>query len=178
MASDTDSKDEPDEPRLPFRGRHTLATRLLATNLLTLALVASGVFTLDQFRDLLLRERADRVEAQATFAAEALIDDQPAEKVKTMARIGNVTGNRLRLYAPDGHLQIDSWKTTGPTYVLRDPRAQPWTKDVARLLDRGFNALTRDGYQPPYVEPLVDRDLVNVHALPLAAALARRHRVD
>ena len=156
MASVTDSRSESDETRLPFRGRHTLATRLLATNLLTLALVASGVFTLDQFRDLLLRERADRVEAQATFAAEALIDDQSAEKVKTMARIGNVTGNRLRLYAPDGHLQIDSWKTTGPTYVLRDPRAQPWTKDVARLLDRGFNALTRDGYQPPYVEPLVD----------------------
>jgi len=137
MASVTDSRSEPHETRLPFRGRHTLATRLLATNLLTLALVASGIFTLDQFRDLLLRERADRVAAQATFAAEALIDDTPTEMIKTMARIGNVTGNRLRLYAPDGHLQIDSWTATGPTYVLRDPKAQPWTKDVARLLDRG-----------------------------------------
>jgi two-component system sensor histidine kinase ChvG len=156
MASVTDSRGERDETRLPFRGRHTLATRLLATNLLTLALVAFGVLVLDQFRDLLLLERAERVGAQATFAAEALIDDSPPEKVKTMARMGDVTGNRLRLYAPDGHLLIDSWATTGPTYALRDPKAQPWTKDVARLLDRGFNALTRSGYQPPYVEPAVD----------------------
>ena len=157
MALDTVSARNEPVARVPrFRGWHTLATRLLATNLLTLALVGSGIFTLDQFRDLLLQERAERVEAQATFAAEALSDDPPGEKIKTMARIGRVTGNRLRLYAPDGSLRIDSWKTTGPTYVLRDPNSQPWTKEAARLLDRGFNALTRDGYQPPYIDPPMD----------------------
>ncbi|MDP9085208.1 MAG: HAMP domain-containing histidine kinase [Pseudomonadota bacterium] len=156
MASDTDSRNEPDEPRLPFRGRHTLATRLLATNLLTLALVAFGIFVLDQFRDQLLDERLDRAASQATFAAEALSADNPAARVQTMARIGNVTNDRLRFYAPDGHLVIDSWATTGPTFTLRDPKSQPWTKDAARLLDRGFNALTRGGYMPPYIDPILD----------------------
>ena len=152
MASDTVSaKSEPVEARLPFRGRRTLATRLLLTNLLTLVLVGTGVFTLDQFRDRLLDERLSRVAAQASFAAVALSDDSPTDKVQTMARVGNVTANRLRLYAPDGHLLIDSWATTGPTFTLRDPKSQPWTKDAARLLDRGFNALTRDGYLPPYI---------------------------
>jgi two-component system sensor histidine kinase ChvG len=156
MASDTDSRNDPDESRLPFRGRHTLATRLLATNLLTLALVTFAIFVLDQFRDQLLDERLDRAAIQASFAAEALIGDPPREQVDTLARIGKVTTDRLRFYAPNGRLLIDSWATTGPTFTLRDPRSQPWTKDAARLLDRGFNALTRSGYMPPYVDPARD----------------------
>ncbi|MEO6248846.1 MAG: ATP-binding protein [Sphingomicrobium sp.] len=157
MASDTDSRNEPaDEPRLPFRGRHTLATRLLATNLLTLALVGFGIFVLDQFRDQLLQERLDRASAQASFASEALSGDTPAGRARTMMRIGRVTSDRLRLYAPDGRLAIDSWTSTGATFALRDPTSQPWTKDAARLLDRGFNALTRGGYLRPYVEPAND----------------------
>ncbi len=156
MASVTDSRIECVEPRLPFRGRHTLATRLLATNLLTLALVAFGIFVLDQFRDQLLDERIERVTTQASFAAEALSVDSPAAKVQTLARIGRVTGNRLRLYDRRGNLAIDSWATTGPTFVLRDPNRQPWTKDAARLLDRGFNALTRNGYMPPLITPAHD----------------------
>ena len=156
MASDTDLKSDLAEPRLPFRGRHTLATRLLATNLLTLALVGFGIFVLDQFRDKLLQERLDRITAQSSFAAEALSDESPSTKVRTMARLGRITGNRLRLFDSRGHLVIDSWATSGPTFVLRDPKSQPWTKDAARLLDRGFNALTRGGYMPPFNDPTND----------------------
>ena len=156
MASATDSKSEWVEPRLPFRGRHTLATRLLATNLLTLALVAFGIFVLDQFRGQLLGERLERVTTQASFAAEALSVDSPTAKVQTLASIGRVTGNRFRLYDPAGKLAIDSWAATGPTFVLRDPKSQPWTKDAARLLDRGFNALTQGGYLPPLITPALD----------------------
>jgi two-component system sensor histidine kinase ChvG len=63
----------------------------------------------------------------------------------------------MRLYAPDGTLVTDSWTRTGPTYELRDPNTQKWTKDVARALDRGFNALV--GAQPldDFAEPAVDR---------------------
>ena len=172
MASVTVSRSEPDEPRLPFRGRHTLATRLLATNLLTLALVGGGIFVLDQFREKLLEERLERVAAQSSFAAEALSDDSPSARIQTMDRLGRVTGNRFRLFAPDGHLAIDSWATTGPTFVLRNPKSQPWTKDAARLLDRGFNALTRDGYMPPFHDPANDvRD-----SWPEARAALATHR--
>jgi two-component system sensor histidine kinase ChvG len=153
MASATDSRSNSVEPRLPFRGRHTLATRLLATNLLTLALMGFGIVTLDQFRDQLLDERIARINAQARLAAGGLANVSPKERLATLARVGAVTGNRLRLYDPAGRLALDSWSRTGPTFVLRDPASQPWTKDAARLLDRGFNALTRDGYLPPYVEP-------------------------
>ena len=43
--------------------------------------------------------------------------------------------------APTARCMLDSWQLTGPTYQLRDPATQKWTKDVARALDRGFNAL-------------------------------------
>jgi two-component system sensor histidine kinase ChvG len=157
MASVTVSRSDSAEPRLPFRGRHTLATRLLATNLLTLALMGFGLFVLDQFRDQLLDERVERITAQASFSASALGDEPPNGRAKTLARISHVAGNRLRLYDPSGRLLIDSWSLTGPTYTLRDPKSQPWTKDAARLLDRGFNALTRGGYREPYVDPANDR---------------------
>ncbi len=156
MASVTDSRGERVEPRLPFRGRHTLARRLLATNLLTLALVGFGIFVLDQFRDRLLQERLERITAQASFAAEALSDESPIIKLRTMVRLGRVTGNRVRLFAPNGLLSADSWTSTGPTFTLRNPKNQPWTKDAARLLDRGFNALTRGGYVPPFHDPAND----------------------
>lgn len=158
MASDTASaRSEAVEPRLSFRGRHTLATRLLATNLLTFLLMAFGVFTLDQFRDQLLDERVERVSAEAGFAAQAMIGEPLSEQQRAIASIGQGTQSRVRFYAPDGSLKIDSWQLSEPTFALLDPESQPWTKGAARLLDRGFNALTDAGFVPPYVEPSIDR---------------------
>ncbi|WP_309611279.1 ATP-binding protein [Sphingomonas sp.] len=158
MALDTDSeRSEPVEPRLRFRGPNTLATRLLATNLLTLGLMTFGILALDQFRDQLLEERIARSESVASFAANTIDDETAASQRQTLERLGRVTESRLRLYRPDGALAIDSWKTTGPTFTLVDPRSQPWTKDAARLLDRGFNALTDNGYMKPFTEPKEDR---------------------
>ncbi|MFN2474071.1 MAG: HAMP domain-containing protein, partial [Sphingomicrobium sp.] len=157
MASDTVSaRNRPAEPRLPFRGRHTLATRLLATNLLTLVLMAFGIFSLDAFRDQLLEERLERITAEASFAAGALTTAPRAMRNQILARLGTEAKSRVRLYAPDGHLELDSWRETGPTFTLRDPKSQPWTKAAARLLDRGFNALTQDGYLEPFADPALD----------------------
>jgi two-component system sensor histidine kinase ChvG len=63
----------------------------------------------------------------------------------------------MRIYGPDGHLLLDSWKLTGPTYELRDPNTQKWTKDAARALDRGFNALVGAPPLDDYAEPAADR---------------------
>ena len=45
---------------------------------------------------------------------------------------------------------------TGPTYRLRDPATQRWTKDVARALDRGFNAAVGEEPDEDFVEPAAD----------------------
>jgi two-component system sensor histidine kinase ChvG len=75
----------------------------------------------------------------------------------------------MRLYAPDGRLLADSWSLTGPTYELKDPNTQKWTKDVARALDRGFNAIVGAAPLDEFVEPPVDR----VQAWPEALAAKR-----
>ena len=54
---------------------------------------------------------------------------------------------------PTARCSIDSWSATGPTYTLRDPATQSWTKDVARALDRGFNALVGAPALEDFAEP-------------------------
>jgi two-component system sensor histidine kinase ChvG len=63
----------------------------------------------------------------------------------------------VRLYSDEGELSLDSWRVTGPTYRLRDPATQAWNKDVARALDRGFNALVGEENRDDFVEPAIDR---------------------
>ena len=63
----------------------------------------------------------------------------------------------MRVYGPDGALVIDSWRITGPTYELRNPSTQKWTKDAARGLDRGFNALVGAQTLDDFIEPRADR---------------------
>jgi two-component system response regulator ChvI len=57
----------------------------------------------------------------------------------------------------DGRASPTAGASSDPTYELRDPSTQKWTKDVARALDRGFNALVGARPLPDFVEPPQDR---------------------
>jgi two-component system sensor histidine kinase ChvG len=158
MASDTvsTSREEADLA-LSWSGRWTLAHRILALNVLTLLLVALSTLYLDVFRTKLGQERARQTRIEVTTTAEALGFVPKAEWPALLASISRSSENRLRLYGPDGRLMIDSWRLTGPTYELRDPNTQAWTKDVARALDRGFNFLVGADPVEEYAEPPADR---------------------
>ena len=80
-----------------------------------------------------------------------------SEWPELLATASRVTGDRYRLYGTDGRLVIDSWKLTGPTYQLKDPKTEKWTQDVGRVLDRGFNILVGARTLDQYAEPRVDR---------------------
>ncbi len=158
MASDTDStiSDESDLA-LSWSGRWTLAHRILAVNILTLALLALSTLYLDVFRNRLSKERTRQTRIEASTTALALTHVAPKERPALLASISRATGSRMRLYGPDGALVVDSWRLTGPTYELRDPDTQKWTKDVARALDRGFNALVGAEPLDYFAEPAADR---------------------
>ena len=148
-----------DEPGLALKwsGRWRLSHRILAVNLLTLVLIALSVLFLDSFRNQLLQERQMRTEREAQVAAAALPSLTPASRTRYLGTIGDDEDSRYRLYDAGGALQVDSWRVAGPTYVLRDPRQQNWTKAVARTLDRGFNALVGEPTPDDFVEPAIDR---------------------
>ena len=158
MASDIDStnSDDPDL-RLKWSGRWTLSHRILALNLITLLLVALSTLYLDVFRNRLSKERVRQTRIEATATAQAILAAGAEDREPILATISKTTGTRLRLYGPDGRLIADSWHLTGPTYELKDPNTQKWTKDVARALDRGFNAVVGARALDQFVEPPVDR---------------------
>ena len=158
MASDIDSTSN-DEPglTLSWSRRWSLGYRILAVNVLTLLLLAMSVLYLDVFRNRLSKERVRQTRIEATATAQAMMAAGPEDREAILATISKSTGSRMRLYGADGRLLADSWRLTGPTYELRDPNTQKWTKDVARALDRGFNALVGAEPLADYIEPSVDR---------------------
>lgn len=158
MASDTasTSSDEADLA-LSWSGRWTLGYRILALNLLTVALVALCTLYLDVFRNRLSKERTQQTRIETQTAAAALSQLPPDKWPPVLAEVSRATRDRMRLYGPDGRLLVDSWRMTGPTYELQDPDTQKWTKDVARALDRGFNVLVGARSLDDYEEPAVDR---------------------
>jgi len=162
MASDiasTNSDETGDETGLTLRWsrRWSLGHRILALNLLTLALIAMSFLYLDVFQNRLSKERSHQAKIEAIAAAQAIQAAGPEDQEPILATISKSTGSRIRLFGPDGRLLIDSWTTTGPTYELIDPSRQKWTKDVARALDRGFNWLVGARPLDDFVEPSVDR---------------------
>ena len=159
MASDTSltiSEDESDLA-LSWSGRWTLGHRILAVNVLTLALLALSVLYLDSYRNRLSKERSRQTRIEATTTAQALAHVPRSDWPALLAAVSKASGSRIRVYGPDGGLEADSWRTTGPTYELRDPNTQKWTKDVARAIDRGFNAIVGARPLDDFVEPPVDR---------------------
>jgi two-component system sensor histidine kinase ChvG len=158
MASDINSeKNSEADLVLTWSGRWTLAHRILAVNVLTLVLVGLAIIYLDSYRNRLEKERVHKVAAEAGMAATAL-DTVAADRRETLlAGFSKQNGTRIRVYGPDGELDLDSWRLTGPTYRLRDPSTQKWTKDVARALDRGFNAIVGEENDEDFVEPQHDR---------------------
>jgi two-component system sensor histidine kinase ChvG len=157
MASVTNlEKNDDSDLVLTWSGRWTLAHRILAVNILTLALVGLAILYLDSYRNRLEQEREQKVAAEANMAAVAVNAVSPANREQLLASLSKQNDSRIRLYGPDGSLQLDSWRITGPTYRLRDPSTQRWNKDAARALDRGFNALVGEKSDPDFVEPQTD----------------------
>jgi two-component system, OmpR family, sensor histidine kinase ChvG len=156
MSEDLESP-EADDLALSWSGRWTLAHRILAVNILTLALLALSILYLDAFRNQLSNERIRQTKREAAITSKMLAAVPEPARAKALAAAGEASGSRLRLYDEGGRLIADSWRLTGPTYQLRDPAAQKWTKDVARALDRGFNAIVGADPIEDFSEPATDQ---------------------
>ncbi|CAA9510664.1 MAG: Sensor histidine kinase ChvG [uncultured Sphingomonas sp.] len=154
---------------LSWSRRWSLRRRILAVNVITLVVVALAVLFLDSFRNHLGDERQRQVQREARLTAAALGSLPPPNWRDYFGRIGAASDSRFRLYDASGRRLLDSWQATGPTYRLRDPSEQPWTKVIARTLDRGFNAVVGESTPPDYREPRVDR----LQAWPEAVEAAR-----
>ncbi|HEV2567688.1 sensor histidine kinase [Sphingomonas sp.] len=157
MAPDIDSPSpEAIDPPLRWSGRVSLTTRILAVNVFALALLAGAFFYLQSYRARLIDFRADRAVRELGLIHDALESAPPAQVPSLLARMAERTRSRLRVYGPDGRLQLDTWRIAAPNYTLRDPDEEAWQRQVARFLDRVVDFVTRAKRPRNYIEPVPD----------------------
>src|SRR3982750_3963073 len=89
MASDTNStmSDEEADLALSWSGRWTLGHRILAGNVLRLALLAISVLYLDSYRNRLSKERTRQTRIEATTTAQALAHVSPKDWPALLAAV-------------------------------------------------------------------------------------------
>jgi two-component system sensor histidine kinase ChvG len=139
---------EEEEGRVRWWGRWRILHRILAINVFAVAILAGSLFYLDGYRRRLTEQGLVSTRNQAILAADALALAERNEELPLVRRLGAHSRSRIRVFAPDGRLLLDSWDGMPPTYDLRDPQQEPWQKQFARRLDNLLNALV-GAHQPP-----------------------------
>jgi two-component system sensor histidine kinase ChvG len=142
-----------DDQKLSLRwtGRISITARILAINIFALGILAGSLFYLDSYRKRITEARVEQAETEARIIATALAAAPPAAREPLLRQVGRDSRARLRLYSAAGPKMMDSWQGAPPTYDLRDPEAEPWQKDAARLLDNIFDAIVGEDRPPDYV---------------------------
>jgi two-component system sensor histidine kinase ChvG len=125
--------------RLGLSWRVSLTARILAVNVIALALLAGSLFYIDSYRRELLDERFRLARAEAEVVAITLNGEQAERRRDLIARIGSGQALRLRLFDRNGKLAADSFTLARPSYTLIDPATEPWFQDAARALDKGMD---------------------------------------
>lgn len=153
------------------RGRFSpLTRRILAINLLALAIPVAGLLYLDQYRETLIEAELQSLETQAdmfagaiaeaavtadTFDRQRLANDIANQMVR---RLVETTRTRARLFRQGGAIVADSRHLSGGRDVVQIeilPPPEP-VGAVSALLsayDALASALTHAPTYPPYVEP-------------------------
>lgn len=139
--------------RLGLSWSVSLTARILAVNVIALALMAGSLFYIDSYRRELLAERYRLAKSEAEITADALADEDLGGRLALIARIGTEQDLRLRLFDPRGRLTGDSFALAHPSYTLIDPGREPWFQDAARILDRGMDFVLGAPPIPVYQDP-------------------------
>lgn len=151
--TERDSRLRPTRRRLWRTRGVSLTTRILAVNVIALALLAGGFFYLDSYRTQLIGERFKLARADAEIAGIALAHARPAVRRRLLAQIGTDQRLRLTLYNAHGALIEDSFALAVPPFAFVDPATEPWYQQIARGLDRGVDAIVGAPAIERYREP-------------------------
>lgn len=134
--------------------RHiSLTTRILAVNLLPLALLGGGFFYLDSYRNQLLSERYKLARIEAQITAEALAGAKRARQEALLVQIGKEQRMRLRMFDAEGRLWADSFTLAEPAFTFADEAKDDWRQDLAQALDSFVDFIVRAQPVEDYHEP-------------------------
>ncbi len=139
--------------RLSWSARLSLTSRILAVNILPLALLGGGIFYLDTYRTQLLNERYKLARIEAQITAEALAGASRSRQEALLVQIGKEQRMRLRMFDAEGLLWADSFALDEPSFVLDQPGDEPFGERFARGLDRAVDTIVGADPIPDYYEP-------------------------
>jgi two-component system sensor histidine kinase ChvG len=143
-----------------------LTARILAINLVSIAILFVGVLYLDRYQNALIRGELDALTRQAEVIARAIgelgvepnvIKDEGLDPVRVqriVRRLSVVTSSRLRVYHPSGLLMADSRRLSGPAGTVRivplppPMENEPLARLAIELYEAMVNWLPRRGQLP------------------------------
>ncbi|WP_299309281.1 ATP-binding protein [uncultured Croceicoccus sp.] len=152
------AEDIPD--RLFWTRRFSLTTRILAVNVLIVALLAGGLFFLDTYRKQLIAERFKLARSEVEIIGNALAEAPSSEHAALLARIGAEQELRLRTFGALGRLQTDSFVVGEPSFTFAEDSDEAFSARVAQWMDRTVDFLVGAPPVPPYY-PAADRPDMN-----------------
>lgn len=135
-----------------WTGRGSLTRRILAVNIVALALTGASLFYLDGFRTRLIQERRLQEEAELRLIASALSAAPPASRRGMIDQVARSSGDRLRVYDKRGVLVLDSWATGPRSFYFVDPAKEDWQHHSARWLDAIVDRLVVARIPLPFVD--------------------------
>jgi two-component system sensor histidine kinase ChvG len=139
-------------------GFGSVRARIFAVNIVAVLMLAIMLLYIDAVRGRLLDERSAELAQQAKLVAQLAARLPPETRVATLEQLPFERGTRLRLYAPDGALIADNWRTRSvPRFDLDDPTATSWRRRSARYIDRALESIAGLRPPPPYAEAASDR---------------------
>lgn len=178
MAPDIVSRKSDGLTRLHWTGGVRLTWRILAVNIIALAMLAGGFSYIDSYRIRIIDAKLEQSQREMELLASALKAAEPSRQNELIVAFSSRLNNRIRLYGPDGSLRADSFRLGGPRYALVLPMEEPYKRHVARFLDKVVDKIVGAKNLPYYHEPKLDvvanwPELRHANAARVPVALAR-----
>ena len=135
-----------------FAGRGSLTLRMLAINVLALALVGGSIFYLDGFRTRLIDERRTQQENEVSLIATVLASAPITSRPAIIGGLGQQVKDRIRLYDDKGVLLLDSWQLGLRTFRYANPEDETRSQRAARWGDAAVDRIVRARIPPPFID--------------------------
>lgn len=135
-----------------FRGRASLARRILLVNTVALLISGISIFYLDGFRARLIAERRAQAEYNLRIVGAVIARTPAAGRPRMIDAAGRASLDRLRLYDEHGNMLVDSWQVGPRSFWFADPDKQTTSERVGRWLDAALDRVVRARIPPPFVD--------------------------
>ncbi len=147
------NRDSETSMSLRWSARMSLTSRILAVNILAVALLAGSLFYLNNYRNRLTEERLTQANLQMSIMTDAFKFVEADRKAELLVEFAQHLSSRIRVYDEQGSKILDSFELAAPTYQLIDPETEPWRKDAARFLDKSVDFIVFSEPVEEFAEP-------------------------